>query len=113
MVTELPGNEREDTASLILNLALAAAVLPLGIGIGALFLLQIGVIDWWTTYGVVLIGDGRTLPLSIQALIVAGIASAAGLAAALWAGVEKFYQRAMLNLAITGLSLVILLAIAR
>jgi hypothetical protein len=112
MVTELPVSDRDDTARLILNLGLAAAIVPMAIVFGALLLMQMGAIDWWAAYGVVIIGDGRTLPLALQAWLAALAASAAGVGAALWAGPQRFYGRAMLNLAITAASLLVLLAIA-
>lgn len=111
IVTELK-TDRAETASLVLNLGLAAAIIPGALALGALLLMQIGVIDWWTAYGEVLIGDGVTLPLAMQAVIAAVLAAAAGLGAALWAGPKDFYARAMLNVAITGVTLIGLLAVA-
>lgn len=113
IVAELPRNEdRAETARLVLLIALGAALLPSILALGALLLHQAGLIDWWTTYGQVLIGDGESLPLALQAALVAALAAAAGLAVTLWAGPERFYTRAMINVAITGATVWALTAIA-
>lgn len=110
IITELK-SDRAETAGLVVNIGLAAALIPGIMALGSLLLLQAGVIDWWTAYGEVLIGDGLTLPLAMQAVIAAVLAAAAGLGAALWAGVKAFYARAMVNVAITAVTLVGLLAV--
>ena len=113
IVAELPRNEdRGETARLVLLIALGAALLPSILALGTLLLYQAGLVDWWTTYGQVLIGDGRGLPLALQAALVAVLAAAVGLGVTLWAGTERFYTRAMVNVAITGATVWALVAIA-
>jgi hypothetical protein len=113
IVSELPKNEeRGETARLVLMIGLGAALLPSLLALGTLLLYQAGFLDWWTAYGQVLIGDGRGLPLALQASLVAVIATLVCLGVTLWAGIERFYARAMLNLAITAASVWALVAIA-
>ncbi len=97
-------HDREETARLILHIGLFAAFLPPVLALGAYTLFKMGLIDWWTAYGRVLIGDG-TLPLAMQACIVAAVAAGAGLTAALIVAPERLYTRAMLNVGLTALSL--------
>ena len=98
-------DDREFSARLILSLGLIAALLPVVMAVGAVILVRLGVIDWWVGYGMVLYGDATHLGLALQAAAAAVVAAAAGLAAALWAGPQRFYARAMLNLTLAGVSL--------
>jgi hypothetical protein len=102
------GDDREFSAGLILSLGLIAALLPVVMALGAVILVRLGILDWWVGYGLVLYGDASRLGLALQAAAAAVVAAAAGLAAALWAGPQRFYARAMLNLAIAGATLWIL-----
>ena len=99
------GDDREFSARLILALGFIAALLPVVMAVGALALVRLGAIDWWVGYGLVLYGDATHLGLALQAAAAAVVAAAAGLAAALWAGPQRFYARAMLNLTLAGVSL--------
>jgi hypothetical protein len=103
IVTELP-SDRGETAGLVLSVGLVAAVIPALLGAGAWLAYKVGAIDWWTAYGKILIGDGG-LSYALQAALVAILAAAAGLIVTLWAGTERFYSRAMLNLGISAVSL--------
>jgi len=98
-------DDREFSAGLILSLGLVAALLPVVMALGAVILVRLGAIDWWVGYGLVLYGDGARLGLALQAAAAAVVAAAAGLAAALWAGPQRFYARAMLNLTLAGVTL--------
>lgn len=100
---------RTPTAKMVLDLGLVFAVMPAIVGLGAAFLVRLGVIDWWTGYGQVLIGDATHLGLALQAALVAIATVAASLAVTLWAGPTKFYARAMLNMTITAATLIVLL----
>ena len=110
LITELPRTDRSETARLILNIGFAAAVLPLILAGGAYLLFKAGAISWQTTYGMVLVGDGG-LSLALQASVAAVITTLAGVGATLWAAPEKLYARAMLNLALTGFGLAVLMAV--
>jgi hypothetical protein len=97
--------DRTAVARLVLALGFILAVAPAAISLAAVVLVRIGAIDWWTGYGQWLFGDGMRLPLALNVNVLAVLGSAAGLGVAAWAGVERFYSRAMLNVLIAGVSL--------
>ena len=101
-------SDREFSAGLILSLGLIAALLPVIMSLGAVLLVRLGAIDWWVGYGLVLYGDATHLGLALQAAAAGIVAAGVGLAAALWAGPQRYYARAMLNLTIAGAALWVL-----
>jgi len=110
LITELPRTDKPETARLILNIGFVVALLPLVLAGGAYLLFKAGALSWQTTYGTVLVGDGG-LSLALQASVAAVITTLAGVGATLWAAPKDLYARSMLNIAITGFGLAILLAV--
>jgi hypothetical protein len=106
---EIPA-DRDATAHATLNGALVIAALPAVLATGALALSRMGVIDWWTAYGQILIGDASHLGLALKIALFSVMTTGAGLGVALWAGPERYYARAMLNVALTGLCIAALVA---